>query len=75
MLFAEHTQELVHVQVKQSELRVGITGQMEDHQSIAVTDHALDAEMVDGGHLCRDVVILEVFRHLGKAAAAAETEE
>jgi len=75
VLFSEHAQELVHVQVEQAELRVGVARQMEHHQSVAVADDALDAEVVDGGHLRRDVVVLEVLRHLGEAAAPAEAEE
>jgi len=75
MLFAEHSEELVDVEVEKTELRVGVARQMEHDQTVAVADHALDAEVVDGGHLRRDVVVLEVFRHLGEAAAAPEAEE
>jgi len=75
MLFAEHAEELVNIEVKKAELRVGVAGQMQYNQTVAVADHTLDAEVVDGGHLCGDVVVLEVFGHLGEAAAAPEAEE
>jgi len=75
VLFAEHSQELVDVEIEQSELRVGIAAEVKHHKTVAVADDTLDAEVVDGGHLRRDVVVLEVLRHLRKPAATAETEE
>jgi len=75
VLFAEDAEELVDVQIEQSELGIGVPGKVEHDQTVAVADDALDAEVVDRRHLRRDVVVLEVFRHLGKPAAPPEAEE
>jgi len=75
VLLAKDSEELVHVEIKQSELGVSIARQMQNHQTVTVADDALDTEVVDGGHLSRDVVVLEVLGHLGEPAASSEAEE
>ena len=75
LLFAKDSQKLIDTEVEQSELGVCVTRQVQHHQAVAVADHALDAEVVYGGHLRRDVVVLEVLGHLGEAAASSKAEE
>lgn len=75
MLLAEHSKELVDVEIEKTELRVGVTRQMQNDQSVSVTDDTLDTEVIDGTHLGRDVVVLEMFGHLGEPAASSEAEE
>ena len=48
---------------------------MQHDETFTETEDALHTEVVDGRHLRRDVVVLKVLGHLGKAAAAAEAED
>jgi len=75
VLFSEDAEKFIDAEVEKTELRVGVSRQVEHHQSVAVAHHALDAEVVDRRHLRRDVVVLEMFSHLGESAATPEAEE
>ncbi len=74
-LFPEDAHELVAADVEQPELRRGVAREVERDEAVPETDDALDPEVVDGGELRRDVVVLEVLRHLGELGALAEGEE
>jgi hypothetical protein len=73
-LLAKLSEELVEAKVKETELRVVTTRQVQDDEGLAMTDDAAHAEIIDGRHLRRNVVVLKVLRHSGKLAALAEAK-
>ena len=48
---------------------------MEDHEAVSGAQNTFHSKMMNGGELCRDVVVLKVFRHLCKLTSLPEAEE
>ena len=72
---AEDPGKFVDAEVDDPKLGHEVAHQVQHHNVTTVTQHALDVEVLNGGEVGWDVIVLKVLRHLCELALPAEGED